>query len=142
MGARQRLLVTCCPHVAPPRLASISRSPRQAGAKWRRARERRRKEGRKKGAVSGRAGERERLSETERMSKLKSGICLFKFNHAALAELEMDGLRYEFLIRRLIGYERGRNPIEKAFFPKQGQAITALQRWLFALPFLYFFSFS
>lgn len=78
---------------------------------------------------------RGRLREAERMSKLKSGICLFKFNHAALAGLEMDGLRYEFLIRRLIGYERGRNPIEEAFFPRQGQAITALQRWLFALPF-------
>jgi len=97
---------------------------------------RKRKEGRKSGAGIGRAVERKRLSETGRTSELKSGICLFKFNHAALAELEMDGLRYEFLIRRLIGYERGRNPIEKAFFPKQGQAITALQRWLFALPFL------
>lgn len=99
------------------------------------------KKGRKNSAMIGRAGERERLRETERMSKLKSGICLFKFNHAALAGLEMDGLRYEFLIRRLIGYERGRNPIEKAFFPKQGQAITALQRWLFALPFLDIFPF-
>lgn len=69
----------------------------------------------------GRAGERERLRETERMSKLKSGICLFKFNHAALAELEMDGLRYEFLIRRLIGYERGRNPIEEGIFPSKGK---------------------
>lgn len=69
----------------------------------------------------GRAGERGRLRETERMSKLKSGICLFKFNHAALAGLEMDGLRYEFLIRRLIGYERGRNPIEEGFFPSKGK---------------------
>lgn len=55
------------------------------------------------------------------MSKLKSGICLFKFNHAALAGLEMDGLRYEFLIRRLIGYEQGRNPIEQGFFPSKGK---------------------
>lgn len=71
--------------------------------------------------VIGRAVERKRLSETGRTSELKSGICLFKFNHAALAELEMDGLRYEFLIRRLIGYEQGRNPIEEAFFLSKGK---------------------
>lgn len=35
----------------------------------------------------------------------------------------IDGLRYEFLIRQLIGYERGHNPIEKAFSSKQGQVI-------------------
>lgn len=82
---------------------------------------RKRKEGRKSGAGIGRAVERKRLSETGRTSELKSGICLFKFNHAALAELEMDGLRYEFLIRRLIGYEQGHNPIEEAFFLSKGK---------------------
>lgn len=78
------------------------------------------REGGRKGLRWGGQG-KERLRETERMSKLKSGICLFKFNHAALAGLEMDGLRYEFLIRRLIGYEQGRNPIEQGFFPSKGK---------------------
>ena len=37
--------------------------------------------------IGRRTGDRQRLRETERMSTPKSGICLFKFNPAALAEL-------------------------------------------------------
>ena len=37
--------------------------------------------------IGRRTGDRERLRETERMSTPKSGICLFKFNPAALDEL-------------------------------------------------------
>lgn len=37
--------------------------------------------------IGRRAGEKERLRETERMSMPKSGICLFKFSPAALDEL-------------------------------------------------------
>lgn len=59
----------------------------------------------------------ERLRD-ERMSAPGSGICLFKCRPAALTELS-----YEFLIRQLIGYGRGYNPIEKALASKQVQVI-------------------
>jgi hypothetical protein len=79
------------------------------------------REGGKKEAIrseGGPSGDRERLRETERMSAPGSGICLFKCRPAAAAELS-----YEFLIRQLIGYGRGYNPIEKALASKQVQVI-------------------
>lgn len=65
-----------------------------------------------------RTGEWERLRGMERMVAPGSGVCLFKCSPAALSELS-----YELLIRQLIGYGQGYNPIEKAFASKQVHAI-------------------